>query len=168
MRLVFAAMMLALFSTPVFAQSSGKEFFQDGSLTVQHRGKVYRGHATMRITPRNERAARALNAPQIVSHPYGCPRRAFCGCGAALDVFGKHVRSLWLARNWFQFPRTSPAPGMVAVRRNHVFVIREVREGNMVLAYDPNSGGRKTRLHVRSLAGFVVVNPHARRMANAS
>ena len=29
-----------------------------------------------------------------------------------------------------------------------------------VLAYDANSGGHKTRLHVRSLAGFVVVDPN--------
>lgn len=98
-------------------------------------------------------------AQTILPHPPGCPSRAFCGCGAALEVFGKHVRSLWLARNWFQFPRTEPAPGMVAVRRGHVFVIREVRENGVVLAYDANSGGRKTRLHLRSLAGYVVVNP---------
>ena len=26
--------------------------------------------------------------------------------------------------------------------------------------YDANSGGRRTRLHVRSLTGFAVVNPH--------
>jgi hypothetical protein len=168
MRLTIAALTLACLCLPIapaLAQSSGKEFIQHGAVTLQHKGKVYRGHATMRVTPRNARAARALSASQIVSHPPGCPRRAFCGCGAALEVFGKHVRSLWLARNWFRFPRTSPAPGMVAVRRNHVFVIREVRGPGLVLAYDANSGGRKTRLHVRSLKGFVVVNPHARRFA---
>jgi hypothetical protein len=104
---------------------------------------------------------------QIVAHPAGCPRRAFCGCGAALDRFGRHVRDLWLARNWFRFPRTAAAPGMVAVSRRHVFVIRELRGGNTVLAYDANSGGGKTRLHVRSLKGFVVVNPHAGRFARA-
>jgi hypothetical protein len=32
--------------------------------------------------------------------------------------------------------------------------------GGRVLAYDANSGRRLTRLHVRSLAGFVVVDPH--------
>jgi hypothetical protein len=106
-------------------------------------------------------------AAQILPHPPGCPPRAFCGCGAALDVFGKHVRSLWLARNWFQFPRAAPAPGMVAVRKHHVFVIREVRGGNMVLAYDANSGGRKTRLHLRSLRGYAVVNPRGSRYARA-
>jgi len=96
----------------------------------------------------------------ILPHPPGCPRRAFCGCGAAVEVFGRPVRSLWLAANWLAFPRTSPAPGMVAARRGHVFVIKEVLGGGKVLAYDANSGGRRTRLHVRSLAGFAVVNPH--------
>jgi hypothetical protein len=75
-------------------------------------------------------------------------------------VFGKPVRSLWLAANWLRFPRAAPAPGMVAARRGHVFVIRRVLGGGKVLAYDANSGGHKTRLHVRSLAGFAVVNPN--------
>lgn len=96
----------------------------------------------------------------ILPHPPGCPRRAFCGCGAAVEVFGRPIRSLWLAANWLRYPRTSPAPGMVAARRGHVFVIKQVLGGGNVLAYDANSGGRRTRLHVRSLAGFVVVNPH--------
>lgn len=96
----------------------------------------------------------------ILPHPPGCPRRAFCGCGAAVEVFGKPIRSLWLAANWLAFPRAAPAPGMVAARRGHVFVIRQVLGGGKVLAYDANSGNRRTRLHVRSLAGFVVVNPH--------
>lgn len=95
----------------------------------------------------------------ILPHPAGCPRRAFCGCGAAVEVFGRPVRSLWLAANWLRYPRTAPAPGMVAARRGHVFVIREVLGGGKVLAFDANSGGRKTRLHVRSLAGFTVVDP---------
>ena len=99
-------------------------------------------------------------APVILPHPEGCPRRAYCGCGAAVDVFRRHVRSLWLAANWLKFPRAAPAPGMVAARRGHVFVIREVLNSGYVLAYDANSGGGRTRLHVRSLAGFVVVNPH--------
>lgn len=96
----------------------------------------------------------------ILPHPEGCPRRAFCGCGAAVEVFGRPIRSLWLAANWLRYPRTSPAPGMVAARRGHVFVIKQVLGNGQVLAFDANSGGRKTRLHVRSLAGFVVVNPH--------
>lgn len=113
-------------------------------------------------TPESSRIIARYAERQVLPHPSGCPSRAFCGCGAALDVFGKHVRELWLARNWFKFPRTSPAPGMVAVRRHHVFVIRDVRGNNTVLAYDANSGRGRTHLHVRSLAGYVVVDPRSR------
>jgi hypothetical protein len=101
-----------------------------------------------------------LRGATILPHPSGCPSRRFCGCGAAVEIFGKPIRSLWLAANWLAFPRAAPAPGMAAARRGHVFVIKEVLGNGMVLAYDANSGGRQTRLHVRSLAGFTVVNPH--------
>ncbi len=112
------------------------------------------------IYPPETRRSFLQRGATILPHPPGCPRRAFCGCGAAVEVFGRPVRSLWLAANWLRYPRTSPAPGMVAARRGHVFVIKQVLGGGRVLAYDANSGGRRTRLHVRSLAGFVVVNPH--------
>jgi hypothetical protein len=95
----------------------------------------------------------------ILPHPRGCPRTRYCGCGVSVRIFGKPVRELFLARNWFRFPRARPAPGRVAVRRGHVFVIERVLDSRTVLAYDPNSGGRKTRLHRRSLAGFKVVDP---------
>lgn len=97
--------------------------------------------------------------PEVLAHPEGCPRRAFCGCGAALRVFGHAVRSLWLASAWFKFPRTSPAPGMVAVRQHHVMVLEAHVSGSSWLVYDANGGGHRTWRHVRSIAGFVVVNP---------
>lgn len=97
----------------------------------------------------------------IVAHPPGCPSRAFCGCGAAVRVFGIPVRSLWLAANWFKFPRTAPAAGMVAVRRHHVFVLEQHIGGDTWLAYDANSGGHRTRIHARSIAGYAIVNPRA-------
>jgi len=97
---------------------------------------------------------------EIVGHPSGCPRSAFCGCGAAVRVFGRPVRELWLAANWFKFPRSMPAPGMVAVRRHHVFVLEHQIEGGRWVVYDANSGHRQTRLHERSIAGYTIVNPH--------
>lgn len=100
-------------------------------------------------------------SPQIVSgRPSGCPR-SFCGCGAALRVFGRIVPELNLASNWLRFPRTSPAPGMVAARQGHVFVLEQHVEGDTWMAYDANSGGHATRIHARSLRGYTVVNPHA-------
>ena len=97
----------------------------------------------------------------IVAHPSGCPSRAFCGCGAAVRVFGRPIRELWLARNWFKFPRTSPASGMVAVRRHHVFVLEAHLGGNVWQVFDANSGGHATRIHARSIEGYVIVNPRA-------
>lgn len=97
---------------------------------------------------------------EIVSHPAGCPARAFCGCGAAVRVFGQPIRSLWLAANWFRFPRAAPAPGRVAVRRHHVFVLEQHLGGNVWQVYDANSGGRATRIHPRSIAGYTIVEPH--------
>jgi hypothetical protein len=99
---------------------------------------------------------------EVVAHPQGCPKRLFCGCGVSVKIFGKPVRELFLARNWFKFPKTRPAPGMVAVRRGggHVMVIQAIDANGNAVVYDPNSGNHKTRVHTRSLAGFVVVNPH--------
>jgi hypothetical protein len=97
---------------------------------------------------------------QIVNgRPSGCPR-SFCGCGAALRVFGRIVPELNLASNWLRFPRTPPAPGMVAARQGHVFVLEQHVEGDTWMAYDANSGGHATRIHARSLRGYTVVNPH--------
>ena len=50
---------------------------------------------------------RVADRGSIVAHPTGCPRSAFCGCGVSARVFGHSVRSLWLVRNWYQFPRAA-------------------------------------------------------------
>lgn len=101
---------------------------------------------------------RELNT-QIVEHPAGCPSRAFCGCGAAVRVFGHAVRELWLAANWFKFPRAAPAPGMVAVRTHHVMVLEADMGDGVWQVYDANSGGHATRIHARSIAGYTIVSP---------
>jgi hypothetical protein len=97
----------------------------------------------------------------IVPHPAGCPRRAFCGCGAAVRVFGSPVRSLWLAANWYRFPRSWPAPGAVAVRPHHVMVLEADLGRGQWEVFDANSGGHATRIHARSLAGYTIVSPHS-------
>ncbi|MGY4608326.1 hypothetical protein ACVW16_006738 [Bradyrhizobium sp. USDA 4474] len=96
----------------------------------------------------------------VGGRPAGCPS-AFCGCGASLRVFGRIVPELNLAANWLRFPRTAPAPGMVAARRGHVFVLEQSLGGDMWMAYDANSGGHATRMHARSLRGYTIVNPRA-------
>lgn len=101
------------------------------------------------------------NGNQVIGRrPPGCPRK-FCGCEASLYLFGKIRPELNLAANWIRkFPRTSPAPRMAAARPGHVFVLLSHVGGNEWLVRDGNSGGGKTRIHVRSIAGYVVVNPH--------
>lgn len=102
----------------------------------------------------------------IGGSPHGCPRVAFCGCALAQRIFGVPQRDLWLASNWFRFRKASPAENMVAVRQHHVFqLIAQVR-GNTWLVWDPNSGHHRTRVHQRSIAGYVIVNPHSSRFAN--
>lgn len=112
---------------------------------------------------RRNRTVRALQDTQhevrLMPHPAGCPATLFCGCGVSVRVFGRSVRELWLAANWGRFPSAVAAAGMVAWRRGHVFFIERVLGDGMVLAFDPNSGGHKTRLWPRSLAGYRVVDP---------
>lgn len=115
--------------------------------------------ALIALSSNAEARQRHKSSATVVSHPSGCPARAFCGCGAAVRVFGSPVRSLWLASNWLRFPRTSPAPGMVAARRGHVFVLEADLGGGVWQVFDANSGGGLTRVHARSIAGYVIVNP---------
>lgn len=120
---------------------------------------------------RQERRTRVADSGdgRIVSHPTGCPWRAFCGCGscAELGISASECkrRGLFLAANWLRFPSASPGPGMAAARRGHVMIIRDYLGGNMATVYDANSGGHQTRVHTRSLAGYRVVNPNGSRVA---
>jgi hypothetical protein len=107
------------------------------------------------------RQGRETTSGEVVEHPSGCPRSAFCGCGAAVHIFGRSVRNLWLAANWFRFPRAAPAPGMAAVRRHHVMVLEADLGGGIWQVYDANSGHHMTRIHPRSIAGYTIVNPRA-------
>lgn len=126
-------------------------------------------------TRQSRRQARAQERAQIAdangngtilgSRPSGCPHR-FCGCEASLYVFGSIKPELNLAANWVRkFPRTQAAPGMVAARSGHVFVLINQVSGNEWMVHDGNSGGGKTRQHVRSISGYAIVNPHASRYA---
>ena len=102
----------------------------------------------------------------IGGRPSGCPHR-YCGCAVSLKVFGRMVEGLNLAANWKRrFPRAHPGPGMVAARSGHVFYIVSMIDADTALAYDPNSGGGKTRIHPRDLRGYTVVNPNGSQVAS--
>ena len=95
----------------------------------------------------------------IGARPTQCPY-SFCGCEASLYLFGHVNPELNLASNWMRkFPRTAPAPGMAAVRNHHVFVLMNHVDGSDWLVHDGNSGHGLTREHVRSIRGYIVVNP---------
>lgn len=186
-RIIVAAALLGLFATQAEAKYPSRQIEFDRhnpspsifmgapefrSSKRERRTHVERSNKRIAVgaldRPRSRSIVRARHqehspgrAASIQPHPPGCPSRAFCGCGTALHVFGKNIRSLWLARNWYRFPPATPAPGMVAVRRHHVFAILKVLDRSRVIAYDPNSGGHKTRIHIRSLAGYSVRNPHS-------
>lgn len=114
---------------------------------------------------RIQRVARAsVSSDETViigGRPHGCPRQ-YCGCGAA-RYLGLNDARLNLAWNWAKlFPRTSPGPGMAVVWRHHVALIEQMVGPREALLRDYNSGKGLSRLHVRSIAGAVVVNPHSR------
>jgi len=99
-------------------------------------------------------------ATTFLNHPAGCPRVAFCGCGAAVEVGYGPRRDLWPSSAWpRKFPRTNPAPQTVAYRRGHVFVLKRHISGKTWLVADYNSGGHRSRLHPRSIAGYIIVDP---------
>ena len=145
----FTAILIAVFAFSFPAQAHYKH----------HHKHHYRVTHRLVYVPTSE-------SEHYLPHPRGCPSRAFCACGAAVEVFGSAIRSLWLASAWYRFPRTYPAPGMVGVRSHHVFVLREHVEGSIWLIADYNSGGHQSRLHQRSIAGYTIVNPHGGRYAS--
>jgi hypothetical protein len=111
---------------------------------------------------------RVADRGNIVAHPAGCPRSAFCGCGVSARVFGHSVRSLWLVRNWYQFPRAAAAPGNVVLfGTRHVAYIEAVHGDGTATLYDPNSGGGVTRMHRVRIAGLAIVSPNGHATAEA-
>jgi hypothetical protein len=105
------------------------------------------------------------NIAVIGGRPAGCPHR-FCGCEASRYLFGEIRPDLNLASNWIRkFPRTAPAPGMAAARSGHVMILLSHVGGNDWLVHDGNSGGGLTRRHVRSIGGYVIVDPQGSRSA---
>ena len=110
-----------------------------------------RGFQHREMVHRNAMAEVTGGGGQVVGgRPAGCPR-SFCGCGASIRVFGRIVPGLNLAANWLRFPRAAPAPGMVAARRGHVFVLEQHIDGDACAQ----------REFMRSLRGYTVVNPRA-------
>lgn len=96
----------------------------------------------------------------VGGRPPGCPAR-YCGCGASLEVFGRIVPGLNLARAWYRFPRSAPGYNTVGVRPGHVFVLKEHIRDDLWMVKDYNSGRGLTRYHPRSIRGYTIVRPGA-------
>lgn len=109
---------------------------------------------------------RSYGSTVVGGRPVGCPH-AYCGCASARYV-GLRGSQWNLAANWLRLPRTAPASGMAAARRGHVFILKHHVSGNNWMVYDPNSGGGLTRVHVRSLAGYQIVNPRGSYASNSN
>ena len=155
------ALAITLIATPAEARKNQTHILADEcNVTMPCTGGYYTPAAKRFIDIPFGVARQSYRSASIIDHPAGCPRRAFCGCGASVKIFGKPVRSLYLAAAWLRFPRATPAPGMAAARRGHVFVLEQHIGGNTWLVYDANSGRHQTRRHARSIAGYTVVNPH--------
>jgi len=155
-KLIAAILSIALSITfAVSADATPRHRQQRQTIACDMRGcsdQVHQARAEANVTV-------DANGAVVNRRPEGCPR-AFCGCEASLYVFGKIRPELNLASNWIRkFPRTSPAPGMAAARSGHVMVLMSHVEGNDWLVHDGNSGGGLTREHVRSIKGYVIVNP---------
>jgi hypothetical protein len=135
----------------------------DANAFSHHPQRHYRQHyATSVVSQRGHVASpHSDGVGEVVAHPTDCPRTLFCGCGAAREL-GLSDRSLWLVKNWYQFPRASAAPGMAALWGSwHVAVIRAVHGDGTATVYDANSGAGLTRVHSISLAGLAIVDPHS-------
>ena len=125
------------------------------SAEARHHHRHYRQHEVRTTTPPGEWGV----SERIVSHPVGCPRSAFCGCGVSVRLYGHPVRALYPAAAYGKFPSCAASSGAVAYRAHHVFYIESANGDGTVQAYDPNSGGHLTRIHNVSLRGYRVVCP---------
>lgn len=107
----------------------------------------------------NRALAREAGGTIIIGgRPAGCPRR-YCGCALRLYL-GIDDKRLDLAANWARlFPRAHPGPGKAVVWGGHVALIEEMIDAGTARLRDYNSGGGLSRIHTRSIAGAIVVDP---------
>lgn len=161
--LVAGAMTGLLMITALFASSAHAECdvycFQRqavGGSNARHR---HSAHQVRRSIPRFVYDANGNQATEIVGgHPNGCPH-SYCGCGLRMYL-GLADNRLNLAWNWARlFPHTSARPGAAAVRRGHVMLLVSHVHGSVWIVRDYNSGNGLSRVHARSVAGYVFVNP---------
>lgn len=132
---------------------------QTGAVRVAkvHRVPHGRRHArSLRAAPVHI-DANGTRAEIIGGRPAGCPH-AYCGCGLR-KYLGISDARLDLAWNWTKYYRGDQP---VAVWHHHVALIEQMVGPRLALLRDFNSGGGLSRLHVRSIAGAVIINGYGR------
>jgi hypothetical protein len=130
---------------------------------AMHSTKAAESRGTSRRARRlNVRSRVAGETTIIGSRPTGCPH-AYCG-GGLRKYLGLTDTRLNLASNWARLFRHEPGPrvGLAAVRSGHVMYIEGQRDDGQWIVRDYNSGGGLSRIHARSVLGYVFVNPHSR------
>jgi hypothetical protein len=162
--LVFACV-FALASTAVNAKPRHKIASSVSQESVQcvsdNNGRTTCQGPAQRTSEFSGRSARYENGTVIGGRPAGCPRQ-YCGCGA-MRYLGLTDKRLWRAWSWVQlFPRAQPAPGMAVVWKHHIALIESMVGPREAVLRDYNSGRGLSRIHVRSIAGAVVVDPRSR------
>jgi hypothetical protein len=178
MPVVLAALIFCLFPTTTKAKTYDPHGFTQQSARHDRVGKP-RAHRQVqqsrhsqrthhhRVAVRTQVNGAGRQAQILGGRPAGCPQR-YCACALAIKLFGRLRPELHLAANWLRkFPRTSPGPMMVAARSGHVMQLLEHSSGDKWKVWDANSGKGLTRIHIRSIRGFAVVNPHATNVAQA-
>jgi hypothetical protein len=133
-----------------------------GASSQIRRGDYETAQDTMPVAPNGYYYDGRMVGGRHAGDPY-----AFCGAEASRYVFGESKRDLWPARNWIsKYQRASPAPGMAAVRAHHVMILISQVDGLNWRTHDGNAGGHRTWEHVRSIAGYIIVDPHSPRYAS--
>ncbi len=117
------------------------------------------------LHPRVNLSLDRSGAATIVAHPAGCPWVNFCGCGVSVRAYGHPVRALFRAAAWHRLRTTTCAAGTVAIFGSFHVAYVEQCDGAAALMYDPNSGGRLTRLHWVKTRGLKFVDPRSRDFA---
>ena len=97
--------------------------------------------------------ASASGTEGFLPHPSGCPRIAFCGCGA-MRKLGLDDRRLYKASSWYVLYHGLT---QVAVWPHHVAVIDHMTGPRTAMAWDYNSGGHLSRYHEIDLHGARIV-----------
>lgn len=144
-----------------------------GASAFAKAGKSAKAPRAALKAPQNaHKSTRKRPAVEVVGslpHPPGCPWKAFCACGAAWELFGQPIRSLWPVSAWRKYPKDIARPNnVVFARYSHISVLKEQVEGTRWKVHNYNGTNHRSTVQIRDIAGLEIRNPHASRHAGLS